>query len=106
MREVLLMGTLAVAACAMSSAPMDMGGGVYMISAQASPLRGGAAGANDAAYAEANKFCGSRAKGAHAIVVGRDERDIYATSVSGGPTAFGGSTAAWGNAPIRFRCGS
>ena len=31
--------------------------GTYLISARASPIRGGTAGANSAAYEEAEKFC-------------------------------------------------
>jgi hypothetical protein len=86
-----------LAGCAMSSDVMDTGNGTYMISAVAAPLRGGAAGANSVAYADANTFCASKVAGTHAIVIGQSDRDVYQSSR--------GNTFAAGNAALNFRCG-
>ena len=109
---------LVMTACAMASDVMDTGNGTYMISAHAAPVRGGAAGANQVAYADANAFC--QKQGTHAVVLAADSRDVYQSSFassyqggfgfSGGSgggfahgSAFGGAFAA-GNADLHFRC--
>jgi len=90
----------------MASDVMDAGNGVYMISARAAPIRGGAAGAVQVAYKDANAFCGAR--GAHAVVLDANDRDVYQSSVGGSWSpqggSFGGGTFAAGNANLRFRC--
>jgi hypothetical protein len=88
---------------------MDAGDGTYLISAHASWARGGATGANTVAYEDAQKYCGQKAPGSHAIVVSTQERDVYQSGFGGsaGPSgaSFGGGTAAAGNTNLRFRCG-
>lgn len=101
-----LSAILLLSGCAMSSDVMDMGGGVYMISAHASPIRGGAAGANRVAFKDANTFCAHSQAGSHAIVIGAAARDTYQGSVAGAGNSFGGGFAAAGNTDVRFRCGS
>ena len=90
----------------MTSDVMDTGNGTYMISAHAAPVRGGAAGANEVAYKDANAFCAG--KGGHAVVLGADSRDVYQGSVGGsfgpGGGSFGGGVFAAGNADMHFRC--
>jgi hypothetical protein len=92
--------------CAMTSSVMDTGNGTYMISAHAAPIRGGAAGANDVAYTDANKFCA--AKGGHAVVLDANSRDVYQGSVGGSVGlnggSFGGGVFAAGNTDMHFRC--
>jgi transcription elongation factor len=95
--------------CAMTSDVMDTGNGTYMISAHASPIRGGATGANDIAYQDANKYCAQNQAGTHAIVIGQNERDVYQGSVGGSYNShggsFGGGVFAAGNADLHFKCG-
>ncbi len=97
---------LLLSGCAMATAPMDMGNGVYMISARAAPARGGAAGALQVAHTDATAFCA--AKGGKPIVMDAADRDVYQGSVGGsfGPQGggFGGGVFAAGNATLRFRC--
>jgi hypothetical protein len=82
---------------------MEAENGTYLISAHASPARGGATGANTLAYRDAQKFCAARAL--HAVVIAANERDVYQTSVAGqSGGAFGGDTSAAGNVNLRFRC--
>lgn len=106
MRILCVATGLLLAGCAMTSTVMDTGGGTYMISGHAAPIRGGATGANDVAYTDANKFCAG--KGGHAVVIGQADRDVYQGSVGGsvGPQggSFGGGVFAAGNATLRFRC--
>lgn len=87
---------------------MDAGDGTYVIQAAASPIRGGAAGATQVAFKDANKFC--LGKGGHAIVVAANSQPVYQSSFGGAFNAqggsFGGGTFAAGNAAMRFRCGS
>ncbi|MGZ5922084.1 MAG: hypothetical protein ACXWLT_09985, partial [Rhizomicrobium sp.] len=64
--SIVILAALAIAGCATASDVMDTGNGTYMISAHAAPVRGGAAGANEVAYKDANKFCVG--KGGHAVV--------------------------------------
>ena len=94
--------------CAMTSGVMEAEDGTYLISARAAPIRGGTAGANSVAYAEAQKFC--VATGKRAAVVTAQERDVYQSSAgaawnASGGFAGGGAFAA-GNANLRFRCSS
>jgi len=90
----------------MTTDVMDTGNGTYMISAHAAPVRGGAAGANQVAYKDANAFCAK--KGEHAVVITAESRDVYQGSVGGsvGPSggSFGGGIFAAGNADLHFRC--
>src|SRR5689334_8847651 len=98
--------SVAVTACATTSGVMEAENGTYMISARAGALRGGTAGANAAAYDEAQKFCAAR--GARAVVIDAKDRDVYQSAGSAGVGASGGTagtvTAAAGNANLRFRC--
>jgi hypothetical protein len=94
---------------AMTSDVMDTGNGTYMISGHAAPIRGGATGANQVAYQDAQKFCAQRGAGFHAIVIGAEDRDVYQSSLGGSwgtnGGGLGGGTFAAGNAKLRFRCG-
>jgi hypothetical protein len=89
---------------------MDAGNGTYLISAHAAPIRGGATGANSAAYEAANDFCAQKGNNLHAIVMDASERDVYQSSYGGSFNqnggSFGGGTFAAGNANLRFRCGT
>ena len=95
-----------IAGCAMTSGVMEGEGGTYMISARAAPARGGTAGANAAAYEEAQKFCAG--KGARAVVINSSERDVYQSGGTANVNQYGGMAAggtfAWGNANLRFKC--
>jgi hypothetical protein len=99
---LLAMLAMAMGGCAMTSDVMDAGNGVYMISAHAAPIRGGAAGANKVAYADANKFC--RAKGMHAVILNAAARDVYQGAAGGGGGSFSGGVFAAGNTDLWFRC--
>lgn len=105
-RIAILALPVALAGCAMTSSVMDTGNGTYMISAHAAPVRGGAAGANEVAYKDASKFCGT--KGGHAVVLDANARDVYQGSMGGsvGPNggSFGGGVFAAGNTDMHFRC--
>jgi hypothetical protein len=85
---------------------MDMGHGVYMISAHASVIRGGATGATSIAYDAAQKFC--RKSGEHAQIITDRERDVYQSGASASWNAAGGNyssaSAAAGNTNLYFRC--
>lgn len=107
MKLIFLAGlALVLAGCAMTSDVMNTGNGTYMISGHASPIRGGATGANEVAYKDANKFC--RAQGAHAVVFNANARDVYQGSIGGsygpGGGSFGGGVFAAGNVDMHFRC--
>lgn len=97
---------LSLTACATTSGVMEAEGGTYIISARASPARGGTAGANAIAYREAQKFCAE--KNSRAIVIDARERDIYQSSAGASWGTYGGSagggTFAAGNAILRFKC--
>lgn len=94
----------------MTSSVMDAGDGTYLISAHASAVRGGATGANEIAYQDAQKFCAEKNASLHAIVVADNERDVYQSSVGGSWNqtggSFGGGRFAAGNVNLRFRCGA
>lgn len=98
---LLICGAL-LGGCAVTSDVMDTGGGTYMISAHAAPVRGGAAGANKLAYARAAKFCS--AQGAHPVVLATSARDVYQGSFGGSAGSFGGGVFAAGNTDLHFRC--
>lgn len=103
---VVVSSALVLGACATSSGVMDAGNGLYLISARASPMRGGATGAYNVAYKDAQDFC---AKGGfHAVVVDNKDRDIYQSSVGGSWNqsggSFGGGTFAAGSVTLKFRC--
>jgi hypothetical protein len=70
MRAILVFSGLCMiaAGCSMSSDVMDTGGGTYVVSAQASPLRGGS---EQAAHEQAVKYCASH-RGGHPVVLGVD----------------------------------
>jgi hypothetical protein len=93
---------LVLSGCAMTSDVMDTGNGTYMISARAAPVRGGAAGANQVAYKDANAYCAQQ--GAHAVVLAADTRDVYQGSFGGSGSSFGGGVFAAGNTDLHFRC--
>jgi hypothetical protein len=107
--SVVMLALVAVTACATASPVMDAGDGVYLISARAAPVRGGATGAQTVAYTDAQKFCAQKGDGLHPIVVNTQEREIYQSSVGGGFNQYGGgvggSTMAAGAVNFRFRCG-
>ena len=92
----------------MTSPVMDTDNGTYMISAHASPIRGGATGANSVALDDAQKFCSQ--KGMHAIVIDAADRDVYQSSFGGSfnryAGGFGGGTFAAGKTNLRFKCGA
>ena len=90
--------------CAMTSGVMDTGNGSYMISAQAAPIRGGAAGANQVAYQDANAFCARQ--GTHAVVITADARDVYQGSFGASGSFAAGGVFAAGNTDLHFRCGN
>jgi len=111
MRKVFFVAALiaiALSGCAMTSQVMDTDNGTYMISAAASPIRGGAAAANSVAYADAQSFCAQ--KGGHAVVLDAADRDVYQSSFGGSFNAYGGGlgggTFAAGRTNLRFRCGT
>jgi hypothetical protein len=97
---------IAISGCAMTSPVMDADNGTYMISAAASAVRDGAAGANAVAYEDANRFCTQR--GGHAIVMDAGDRDVYVSSFGGSFNQYGGGvgggTFAAGRTKLRFRC--
>jgi hypothetical protein len=106
MKSLLAIIAVGIGGCATASDVMDTGNGTYMISAHAAPVRGGAAGANEVAYKDANKFC--MAKGAHAVVLQADSRDVRQSSFGGSFNrqggSFGGGSFAAGNTDMHFRC--
>ncbi|GEN63176.1 hypothetical protein AOE01nite_14000 [Acetobacter oeni] len=103
------LGVISVAACATTSDVMDRGNGVYSISGYASHLRGGATGAINVAYRDAQAFCAKTNPGAHAIVLNESTRDVYQSSGSFSSTQGNASGSygkfASGNADLIFRCG-
>lgn len=101
-RAVVLGFCAALSGCAMASDVMDTGNGTYLISARASPARGGAAGANQVAYKDAQAFCGKQ--GARPIVIVADSRDSTQASFGGSGGSFGGGVFQAGNTDLRFRC--
>ena len=106
MRFVLVVGLLALGACAQATQPMEAADGSYMISARAAPVRGGATGAYEVAHKDAQAFC--QQSGKRAVLIGAADRDIYQSGFGGAVNAqggaFGGGTNAAGSASIRFRC--
>jgi hypothetical protein len=111
MRFQPLMLALVAGACAQASPPMEAADGSFLISARAAPVRGGATGAYEVAYKDAQAFCAQR--GQRAVLEGAQDRDIYQSgyggAFSGTPQggysgAMGGGTSAAGSATIRFRC--
>lgn len=106
MRAVIIVGLLALGACAQATQPMEAADGTYMISARAAPVRGGATGAYEVAHKDAMAFC--QQSGKRAVLVGTNDRDIYQSAGGGYITpqnaGFSGSTMAAGSANIRFRC--
>ena len=99
---VIGVSVIALAGCAITSDVMDTGNGTYMISAHAAPIRGGAAGANQVAYKDANAYCAQH--GGHAVVLGADSRDVYQGSFGGSNGSYGGGVFAAGNTDLHFRC--
>lgn len=97
---------LALTACASATDVMPMGGGVYMISANAAPARGGASGALQVAFRDANAYCVAR--GGRAVVIESSDRDVHQSTFGGGFNRSGGSFSggsfAAGSASMRFRC--
>ena len=86
----------------MASDVMDTGNGTYMISAHAAPILGGAAGANEVAFKDANAFCVT--KGGHAVVLAANSRDVTQASFGGSNGSFGGGVFQAGNTDLHFRC--
>lgn len=103
MRKIAYLAVLSLlGGCAMASDVMEMGNGVYMISARAAPARGGAAGANQVAYKDAQAFCAKQ--GARPIVLDANSRDVAQASFGGSGGSFGGGVFQAGNVDFRFRC--
>jgi hypothetical protein len=108
LRVLALAAVACCVGCATASEVMDTGGGTYMVSAHASPVRGGAAGANEVAYHAAQAFCVQQGK--HAVVLGAEARDVYQGGYGGGiygaaqTGSWGGGFAAAGNTDLHFRC--
>lgn len=98
--------SVAVSSCAMTSGVMPNSDGTYTVSATAAPVRGGATGANAAAFQEAQKFCADQ--GSRAQLLTGEDRDVYQSAIGGGWNrqggGFSGGTFAAGNAKIVFRC--
>lgn len=103
---VCALAAMCLSSCATTSGVMEAEGGTYIISARAAPIRGGTAGANAVAYEEAQKFCA--AKGARAVVISAQERDVYQSATGASWNSYGGGagggTFAAGNANLHFRC--
>jgi hypothetical protein len=97
---------LAVSACAVTSHVMEAENGTYLIAGYAAPARGGAAGATDVAYTDAQKFCVG--KGQRAIVLTAQDRDVYQGAAGGSWNQYGGGVfsgvAAAGHADLHFKC--
>ena len=95
-----------VCGCAMASDVMPLENGEYLITARAAPARGGAAGAVQVAYKDADAFC--QKQGGKAVVIATGDRDVYQGGGGGSWNAqggsFGGGVFAAGNASMRFRC--
>lgn len=66
----IIMASLALAACSMTSSIMDTGAGTYAVTGQASPLRGGS---EEAGHGQAVAFCGANK---HPIVLGITHPDL------------------------------
>lgn len=100
--------------CATTSGVMPGPNGTYTISAFAAPVRGGATGAYQTAFEDAQKYCAKSGK--NAIVLDGQDRDVYqSTSMAHGSFnansagaygsyGAGGGTFASGNAKLTFRC--
>lgn len=93
---------LVLSGCAMTSDVMDTGNGTYMISAYAAPIRGGAAGANQVAYKDANAYCARQST--HAVVLTADARDVYQGSFAASGSYASGGVFAAGNTDLHFKC--
>jgi hypothetical protein len=106
MRFLVPLIVILLAGCAVTSGVMEAEDGTYLISARAAPIRGGTAGANAAAYSDAQRFCAGEGK--RAVVVTAQERDVYQSAATASWNASGGfaggGTFAAGNATLRFRC--
>jgi hypothetical protein len=72
MWRVVVLATIgaALAGCSMSSSVMDTGGGTYLVTGQASPLRGGS---EQAVHDQATAFC-AKQSGRHPVVLGIDQQ--------------------------------
>lgn len=96
-----------LAGCASTSGVMDAENGTHIISASASPARGGTSGANALAYEEAQKFCAER-NGGRAVLVTAKERDVQNSTFGASWNASGGSASgasfAGGRVTVQFRC--
>lgn len=101
-RTTLALGALITAsACATTTPVMDAGNGNYMISARASAVRGGAAGAQGIAYQDANAYCAQRMAGGRAVVSTTADRDVYQASYSEGANAQAMAAGTTGPGPWR-----
>lgn len=105
MKKLLILAVL-LGGCAQVSPPMENADGSYLISGRAAPVRGGATGAYEVAFKDAQKFCAQGNR--RAVIQNAEDRDIYQTAVgggwSGGTGGFSGNTLAAGSATLRFRC--
>ena len=115
-RKILMIAVAGLTGCATTSGVMPGPNGTYTISAFASPVRGGATGAYQTAFEDAQKYCAKSGK--NAVVLDGQDRDVYqSTSMTHGSFnansagayggyGSGGGTFASGNAKLTFRCDS
>jgi hypothetical protein len=113
-KKILMIVVAGLTGCATTSGVMPGPNGTYTISAFAAPIRGGASGAYQTAYEDAQKHCAKSGK--TAIVLNGQDRDVYqgASYAQGNMNAnsaglnanysAGSGTFAAGNAKLTFRC--
>lgn len=97
-RTAIVILFLPLAGCVSSSDVMPGADGSYFLQVRASPIRGGAAGATDIAYEDANAFCASQK--ARAVVLDLADKDSYRGSFYEG----NGGIVAAGRATLHFKC--
>jgi hypothetical protein len=88
MRTIVVLSSVALCACAMSSGVLKMGPDTYTLTVAASPVRGGVVGAKQLALEEASKYCSAAGE------------EILVTNTSGETTNARGA----GSMDITFRC--
>ena len=113
-KRIFVIAVAGLAGCATTSGVMPGPNGTYTISAFAAPVRGGATGAYQTAFEDAQKYCAKNGK--NAVVLDGQDRDVYqSTSMAHGnfnansagaygSYGSGGGTFASGNAKLTFRC--
>jgi len=97
MRTAIVIGlAVLLAGCVESTAVMDGGNGTFVISSRAAPLAGGAFGARNVSYEEAQRFCSQQDPTAHVVVLETNSQSVYRCSAGGFDAA--------GDNDLRFRC--